>query len=321
MLTIMLAGFGVVSCDNDELTNSSVQIKGDGAATVGAVDPYLNVTGVSTYNEGGVDTDVVYSIELANPLPVKSYVTVTVVPGGTAVEDEDFSYQHEIEIPAWSKSVKSKVTILGDAVNESAETFSLNFKSTSDDGNIVVKETTLAFNITDFGDLNLEFNWDRTIPGFEPLTLCDVGYDVDMYVFDAAGNDVTNFTGATSNCPEAITLSLQNLKDGVYQIKQNVYSDVGLASAGITPAFKVPVTVNYTRDNSPFAGSFVQDNSDAVDSDFGNVSGFNTQMIYVGTIKIENGLFTFSKNGNTLATGRMSSNFTLPNNKVRRNYF
>jgi hypothetical protein len=317
---LLVAGLGLLSCDNDDFTNDSTIRLGDGAATIGAVNPYLNLSGVSTYNEGGNDSEIEFTIDIVDPLPVNSYATITVVSGGTATEDVDFSYDHTIEIPAWSKKVTSKVTIIGDNETESTESFSLMIKAADHDSQLVLNKT-LEFSITDFGDLHLVFDWNRVIPGYEPLTLCDIGYDVDMYVFDEGNNDVTDFAAATVACPESLTLSLHDLPDGTYQIKENLYADAGLAGAGIVPAFKIPVTVNYTRDNSSFAGSFVQDNSDAIDSDFGNVPGFNSQMIYVATLKIENGLFTFSKNGNVIATGRLSSNFKLPNNKVRNNYF
>ena len=83
----------------------------------------------------------------------------------------------------------------------------------------------------------------------------------------------------------------------------NVYDDATLASVGI-PTFNIPMTINYSRYNSPFAGTFVQDAADAVDSDFGNTPNYDQEFIYVATLTVENGIFTFSKNGQFVASSR-----------------
>jgi hypothetical protein len=309
------------SCNEDDATGDSVIEVNNGNATVSAVSPFIATTGTNNVNEGGLDTTIEYAITLAKAQPVDTYVDVVLNAGGTATEDEDFSFDHEVVIPAWSTSAIGTVTIIGDAIDESDETFSITFNDESD-AQINVQSTTLSFNITDFGDLNLVFDWNQPIPGY-PFTLCDIGYDVDIFVFDADGAEVSGYQAATGACPEEMTLSLADLADGEYTIMQNVYDDAGLAGAGVIPAFAIPVTVNYSRDNSNFTGSFVQDAADAIDSDFGNVAGYDTQFMYIATLTVENGIFTFSKNGSTVASGRMASSkmagkkFTKPNKAKR----
>ena len=50
----------------------------------------------------------------------------------------------------------------------------------------------------------------------------------------------------------------------------------------------------------------MQDSADAFDSNFGSDPG-NASPHYVATLKIENGLYTFSKNGSNIATGKLAN--------------
>lgn len=309
------------SCSNDDATDDSVIEVNDGSASVSAVSPYLNVNSVSTFNEGGYDKTIEFAVNLVTPQPVDTYVTVSLV-SGTATEDVDFEYDHQVYIPAWSSSGIGTVKIIGDSEDEATETFVLKVGSEFD-ANIKVATTNLSFNITDYGDLTLEFAWDRNIPGY-PFGLCDIGYDVDVYVLDENGDDITGYAAATSACPEEFTVSLGDVEDGVYTIYMNVYDDATLASVGI-PTFDIPITINYSRYNSPFAGTFVQDAGDAVDSDFGNTPNYDQEFIYVATLTVENGIFTFSKNGQFVASGRAAAprvNITKPVKNIQtRNFF
>lgn len=304
-LALVLAGVVFTSCNNDDAKNDSVVNVYDGAASVAAVSPVINVDGLTTINEGGADTELEFSVVLQKVQPVDVYVNVSLVPGGDAVEEEDFDFDHQVIIPAFTTTGKGKVVIHGDAETEGTESFTLQVGDGTE-ANLSLTPKELMFNITDFGDLNLELTWDRTFNfGGTDYTLCQIGYDVDFYVFDSEGNDVTDYQAATGACPEYITLSLANLPDGEYELIENIYDDSGLSTAGIDPAFDIPVTVNYARDNSPFAGTFVQDDADVIDSNFGSDPAMGTP-IYVATITVSNGLFTFSKNGSVVATGKMA---------------
>ena len=310
-----MGSFLFTSCNDDDYTDDSV-IALNRTAHVAAVDPFLNVDGTSSFNEGGIDREIKFAVVMAEPQPVGIYVTVESVSGGTAEEGVDYDFDHQVFIPAWSSRGEGTVTIYGDSEIETTESFSISV-GVENDANIDLVGKILSFNITDFGDLTIGFDWNQPIPGY-PFTLCDIGYDVDIFVYDSNGDDVSGFQAATGACPEEMTLSLADLADGEYTIMQNLYDDAGLAAAGITPAFAIPVTVNYSRANSTFAGSFVQDATDAIDSDFGNVVGYDTQFMYVATLTIENGIFTFSKNGSTIASGRMAASKFKKPNKVKR---
>lgn len=307
LLTFLMAGFTFTSCENeDDATGDSVVIVNSGAAAIEAVTPGLVFSATNNVNEGGIDRTLEYAVTLQDVQPVDIYVTVTLA-SGDAVEGDDFDFDHQVIIPAFTKRGVGTVTIYGDNETESTETFTLKIGDFNDP-NVSFPGANLAFNITDFGDLNLVLDWNTT---FEfsgiSLTLCDIGYDVDYYLLDAEGNDVSGFQAATGACPEEMIISMADVEDGEYELTMNLYDDAGLASVAISPAFEIKTTVNYTRDNSSFSGSFMQDSADAIDSDFGNVPNYDAEFMYVATLKIENGLYTFSKNGSNIATGKLAN--------------
>lgn len=305
LLTFLMAGFTFTSCESeDDATGDSVAIVNSGAAAIEAVTPGLVFNAPNTVNEGGIDTTVEYALTLQDVQPVDIYVTVSVA-SGDATEGDDYDYDHQVRIPAFTKMGVGTVTIFGDSEDEGMETFTLKVGDVNDP-NVVFAGANLTFNITDFGDLNLVLDWNTTFQfsGLD-LTLCDIGYDVDYYLLDSNGDDVSGFQAATGACPEEMVISLADVEDGTYELIMSVYDDAGLASVGI-PTFDIKTTVNYTRNNSPFSGSFMQDDANAFDSDFGSDPG-NTMPSYVATITVSNGLFTFSQDGTNIATGKLAN--------------
>ena len=123
---VFASGLLITSCNSDDATDDSVIEVNDGAATIVPVSPYLITSGVNNVNEGGLDTTIEYAITLAKAQPVDTYVDIVLNAGGTATEDEDFTFDHEVVIPAWSTSAIGTVTIIGDALDETDETFFIN---------------------------------------------------------------------------------------------------------------------------------------------------------------------------------------------------
>lgn len=68
LLTSLLATT-LISCNDDDYTNDSVIVP-NRAAHVESADPFLNVDGVSTFNEGGHDREVKFAVVMAEPQPV-----------------------------------------------------------------------------------------------------------------------------------------------------------------------------------------------------------------------------------------------------------
>ena len=306
LLTLLMAGFTFTSCENeDDATGDSVSVIGNGVAAVEAVTPGISFSAPNNVNEGGADTKISYAITLEEVQPVDVWITVSLA-SGDATEGEDFDFDHTVIVPAFTKKAVGTVTIYGDDMEEATETFTLKIGDVFDP-NVSFAGANLVFNITDFGDLNLTLDWNTTFQfsGLD-LTLCDIGYDVDYYLVDAEGNEYSDNQAATGNCPEAMVISLSDVPEGTYEILMNIYDDAGLSTVGIEPVFEIRTNVTYSRDNSDFAGTFMQDAADGIDSMYGSDPG-NTDPKYVATVKIENGMFTISKNGSTIGTGKLAN--------------
>ncbi|MDD2987265.1 hypothetical protein [Flavobacterium sp.] len=307
LLTFLMAGFTFTSCENeDDATGDSVAIVNDGVAAVEAVTPGLSFSAPNNVNEGGSQRIIQYAITLQEVQPVDVYVTVSLV-SGDAIEGEDFDFDHSVIVPAFTKKGVGTVTILKDDIEESTETFTLKIGDVFD-ANVSFAGANLVFNITDFGALNLILDWNTTFQfsGLD-LTLCDIGYDVDYYLVDMNGEAVE--MAATADCPETMVLDLAanaDLVDGTYEIMMNIWDDAGLSTVGIDPAFEIVTNVTYSRDNSTFAGAFAQDSADGIDSNYGSDPS-NLDPKYVATLKIENGMFTLSKNGSAIGTGKLAN--------------
>lgn len=317
-LALLFTSIVFTSCNNDDAQDDSVVNVNNGAASVVAVSSAINVDGVSTINEGGIDTEYTYSVVMNKVQPVDVYVNVSLLPGGDAVEGDDFDFDHQIRIPAYSTTGTGTVTLYGDGVDEATESFTLQVGNVTD-ANISLEPKELAFNITDFGDLNLTFSFDKSFDfAGSTYSLCSLGYDMDFYLFNSDGVDaLEDYQAATGNCTEAMTLSLADLEDGEYELIQNVYGTGPLAPGLIVPAFDIPVTVGYTRDNSTFAGTITQDASDVINSDFAADPGL-ANPVYIATVTISNGIYTFSQNGQFVASGRMSKIKNQIRNRVAK---
>lgn len=306
LLTFLMAGFTFTSCENeDDATGDSVAVVSDGMAAVEAVTPGISFSAPNNVNEGGVDRTIQYAITLQEVQPVDVYVTVSLA-SGNAIEGEDFDFDHSVIVPAFTKKGIGTVTIYGDDIEEETENFTLKIGDVFD-ANVSFAGANLSFNITDFGDLNMILDWNTTFQfsGIE-LTLCDIGYDVDYYLLDDAGDDVSGFQAATGSCPEEMVISLADVQDGTYELFMNIWDDAGLSTVGIDPAFEIVTNVTYSRDNSTFAGAFAQDSADGIDSNYGSDPS-NLDPKYVATLKIENGMFTLSKNGSAIGTGKLAN--------------
>ena len=307
LLTFLMAGFTFTSCENeDDATGDSVSILNDGSAEIEAVTPGIVFNSPNNINEGGVERVVEYAITLQEVQPVDLYVTVTLA-SGDAIEGDDFTFDSQVIVPAFTKKGIGKVTILADGDSEGTETFTLKIGDVFDP-NISFAGSNLTFVITDFGALNMTLDWNTTFQfsGLD-LTLCDIGYDVDYYLVNMNGDALE--MAATADCPEVMVIDLAanpELIDGTYDVMMNIYDDAGLSTVGIDPVFEIRTNVTYSRDNSDFAGTFMQDAADGIDSMYGSDPG-NTDPKYVATVKIENGMFTISKNGSTIGTGKLAN--------------
>lgn len=215
-------------------------------------------------------------------------------------------------LPANTMSVDINLTAVLDGLIEDTENLKFNFypagtyKAQVANG---VQSFEVILEPKSSNTVDFVFSWDQSFDfSGSTFTLCELGYDLDFLLFDASFNFV-EYAAATGDCPEVYAMDLSALADGDYYIYENLYGTAGLDGAGVTPAFSIPVTVDYFRGGSAtLDGTFVQNAVDAVDSDTPeDLSG--SDLRYVVTININNDVVTLiDENGpTTIASGRMAN--------------
>ena len=271
-----------------------------------------------TVNEGEVA-----SVTLVADRTYKSTMdfNLEILSGATATVEDDFSVDLDetvlgndpwngiegylVSFPANQSSHTISIPTLLDDVAEGTE--SITFRLTmSGNRNGVITESSRVFTVNIVNQvqdvLSLTFDWDQTFDfGGSTYTLCGLEYDNDFYL--VSGSTIVA-AAATADCPEVLDIDINDFADGDYDIYQNLYEDNGLAGAGVSPAFSIPVRVHYNRAGSAtLSGTYTQSSTYAVDSNASADPAFNNP-IYVVSVHIENGVFTlFDDNGN-IASGR-----------------
>ncbi|WNM20131.1 hypothetical protein [Flavobacterium capsici] len=147
--TLALVAVLFTNCDKDDATGySNLEVAEDVVGTI-TFDGTLAAT--QTVKEGFEDT-YSYTITLDKPQVVDIHVSVKVVDG-TATEDEDFSFDHEVIIPAYSTTGTGTISILNDTEEEGDETVTLQISNVNT-SNASIESKTVTFTIEDcYSDL------------------------------------------------------------------------------------------------------------------------------------------------------------------------
>lgn len=312
---IGLLAFSVMvsSCDTDQ----------DVASVVDIAKPAMTITFPTavTANEGDL---VPFTLDLSAPVGQDFDVYIVMQQNGSTANELDTdvsaatvntTFQKRVTVPAFSTSFSGVIKIATDDLVEGDETLiiSLGDTRTSAVSFVPVISTITIKNVVS-DVLNLVFNYDATFTssGTE-YTLCDIGYDMDFYVLDAAMNDTGNYGAATGDCPEDLDLDLTDLADGTYYIFYDIYDDAGLSAAPHTP-FVIPITVDYIRSGGIEAGTFAQESEFAPNSTDGSGSD------YVVTIEVANGIFTLKNSvPEVIASGRAANKVQTAIEHARKN--
>jgi hypothetical protein len=111
-----------IGCDEkDDLTNQSNLVVATGVgATINLTTP---LAVAQTVKEGEEDT-FTYTINL-NKAQVSPITIVVKQIGGSAKEEDDFEFDHQVTIPAYSTSATGTIHILNDTQEEGDENFTL----------------------------------------------------------------------------------------------------------------------------------------------------------------------------------------------------
>lgn len=314
----LIVGFS--SCEEDDTSYA-------------AVDKPIVTTSATTFtvDEG---TDLV--IDLTSTKTYKSSMDFKLEVLGTssAMDHDDFAVNltptefesdgwgpegYKIKFPANSLTHTFSLSAILDDVNEGTETIYLKL-TTAGNHNGVISSTSemLTVNIQNKPQtfLKLTFDWNQNFDlGGTMTSLCDYEYDNDFYVFNDAFSSIVA-QAATADCPEVLEVDLGDFADGNYHIFQNVWDDGGLSGEGL-PTFNVPVNVHYSRGGTTFAGTYVQDAANAVNSDFGSdPTGAN--LMYVVSVTVSGDTFTLFDltTSTTIGSGRMAQLKSILKNKT-----
>lgn len=300
-LSLLCGSLLFTSCNEDDATGASTLIVNDGVTGVVTTDFDSSVT----INVDEFDEDAfTYSVTITEAQPVDIQISVKQI-AGDATEDEDFTFDHTVVIPAYSLTAVGNIAIKNDVTVEGMEGFTLQIGDINT-SNASIPTKTVSFTINNYlsADLDLTFNFDQDFSyQGDILSSCAIGYDMDYYVLDSSFNDTGIYDAADSGCPEHLTLSADgSLADGVYYIYYEIYDDGGLDNV-YHDIFEIPTTVDYIRAGGITAGSFTQEAAFVPNS----VSG-NGDSEYVITIELNAGVFTLSNNNSDiLATGKSNN--------------
>jgi hypothetical protein len=300
---LLISSFALVigSCDNSE----------DPDSVITSFEKFPVATKHTTVVTPEGDEEVIIFKFAFNDAQINDVVVeVGVGAASSATEDVDFTLSsHEIEVPAFAgqDSVSVEVHILQDGeVEAEDETIYLTFSSQSPSG-LVTSEIQVA-TIKDSGvlaPLEVTLSWDAEFEfDGETYNLCDFT-DLDFYLYNSDGDDVTGFAGATANCPESWELLPEDLEDGTYEIwvnfwnrypfEEEICEDIlGNDYACLGP-FDIPLNITYTRGTAEKTIAYPVMTSTASNV-WRQVNEVNTNPyveFYVGSIELSDGVFTF----------------------------
>lgn len=209
---ILLSAF-LSNCDNkDDATGySNLEVASDVVASVSLINPLA-----SSQTVREADANVfTYKITINKSQPVDIHVSVSQT-AGTATDDDDFKFDKEVIIPAYSTIGTGTISILNDNLQESDETFTLKIGSVNT-SNAVLGSSILNFTIKDcFSNLAGTYNFVTTncyTPG------------------PPAGNAAGPFSG---------TVTFTELSSGLYSISDASFGGwEGLYGSGVATGVKL----------------------------------------------------------------------------------
>jgi hypothetical protein len=308
-----------VGCYEEDLTGqSTIEVAQNVVGTVQFVAPLAATQTVNEKNEGKYQ----YKLNISNAQPVDIHLAVK-FKSGTAKRGEDFDFDDQLIIKAYTTSVTANINIINDAVFEPTENFVLEVGGDVNISNASIPASTISFTIINglADNLDMKFNFQKSfLDGATAKTLCGIGYDIDFYVLDANYNDTGNYQAAASGCPEVLTVSPAKFKNGTYHIFHDLYDDHGLPAMN-TPEFTIPITVDYSRGGG-LSGTFNQEAAFAFTSKApGYVQSANNEPYdYVITIVVKDGTYTLKNStGTIIANAKTSKNILAAIQHARLN--
>ncbi len=212
---VLLFCLGIASCDKEDYT---------GYSTVTPTSP--NATISIDYPSYLVESDsiITYTITLDEPQVADIVYNVVLDPSSTATEGEDFDYEDQVIMGAYSTEATGTISLYRDLDFEPDETIKLTIGAgASSTPNNTYTPQEVEITLDDYPFLATAYVWEDSVVINDTARYFCEYVDLDFLVFSEAGEDQGIYQAATGSCPEF--LDLQNLADGVYYIKANLWSN------------------------------------------------------------------------------------------------
>ena len=190
-LSVILLSAFLSSCDNkDDATGySKLEVASDVVATVSLISP---LTSSQTVRESDANI-FTYKITLNKPQSVDIHISVS-QSAGTATDEDDFKFDKEIIIPAYSTVGTGTISILNDDLQEGDETFTIKIGGVNT-SNAVLGATLINFTIFD----------------------CFLNYTL-AGTYQYSTTNCSAPTGETASGPLTGTVSFTEVSTGLYDI-------------------------------------------------------------------------------------------------------
>jgi hypothetical protein len=287
-LSMILIG---CSKEDNNTGKSNITVAQDVNGVISLVSPLVASQTVNEVDEGIYE----FKITLNKAQSVPIVVGVKQVSG--SANEDDFSFDSIVTIPAYSLVGTGNITIKNNDEAESDETFKLQIGDIAT-SNASIPTSELNFTIKNFAssDLSLTLNYDKefTISG-RKYNLYTMGYDIDFEVRNAAGVDTGNTAAQTAATPEKLTITPTTFPNGIYTVKFVVYETGHVTGTTNTPTsgldtnfhdpFIIPINVDYLKlgVQKGNINSIVQPSSLSVPTTTGNVIRFE---VSAGNVKV-----------------------------------
>lgn len=213
----LMATAGVSGAQTDQAPANNT------ATAVTAVEPgppFLSVGDVVVTERTGVSTNAIFSISMSRPAEKTVTVNYTTADGTASASSDYYGVSGTLTFASGVTNLTVEVTVLGDRVVETNETFSLNLSSPINA--MITRASAVATIVNDDGAAGGvdHFQWSSIgSPQYQyvpcPVTLTAV---------DALGNPVTGFNGTVSftgltgtgtNTPRLLITEIDQSSDGI----------------------------------------------------------------------------------------------------------
>lgn len=242
----------------------------------------------STITEGAQSYTITVTLDKAATSTLSIPVAMS---SGSATNGTDFEFATSVNIASGSTTGSALVSFFGDCESEGVETLTL-MVGNSSATDVTITAQTISTSIEDaVGDeLTLTFDWSGyTLFNGDTLQFCDF-VDIDFYLVDSSLTMfIDDVAAETEECPETLTLSPDNVDDGIYYIFSFLYFN-GFDS---TFTHSYPISVNANKCGG-FNETFVQNESfqfTASSKDFFNDDEQVETLSLVAGLIIQDGIY------------------------------